>query len=103
MYKLKTVQEYQEFKQGNTVFLFSANWCPDCRYIEPFLPEVEKEFSSLTFVYVDRDQFIDICIENGVLGIPSFIVYKNGEVTGTFISKLRKTKQEIIDFLNTVV
>ena len=28
------------------------------------------------FVSVDRDKFMDICIENGIMGIPSFLVYK---------------------------
>jgi thiol-disulfide isomerase/thioredoxin len=102
MIKIDTIEQFNELKQENTIFMFSANWCPDCRVIEPFLPEVIEHFKQFKFVYVDRDKFIDVCIEHNVLGIPSFIVYKNGEVAGTFISKFRKTKQEIIDFINSV-
>lgn len=102
MIKLQTVQQFTEFKKQDTVFLFSAKWCSDCRFIEPFLDEIEKLFTDFTFVYVDRDQFIDLCIENNIYGIPSFIVFKNNELKGSFTSKLRKTKAEIIDFLNSI-
>ena len=54
---------------------------------------------SANFIYVDRDQYLDICIQHEVLGIPSFIAYKNGEEKGRFVSKLRKTKHEIDEFL----
>ena len=28
-------------KDGKKVFLFVADWCGDCRYIYPALPEIE--------------------------------------------------------------
>lgn len=30
---------------------------------------------------------------------PSFLTFSKGEVTGSFISRLRKTRQQIVDFL----
>ena len=30
-------------KDGKKVFLFVADWCGDCRYIYPVLPEFEDE------------------------------------------------------------
>ncbi|MCP3033110.1 thioredoxin family protein [Halobacillus sp. A1] len=85
-----------------TVLLFSAQWCPDCRIIEPILPEVEGEFSDWTFVYVDRDQFIHICAENDIFGIPSFLAFDEGEEVGRFVSKEAKTQKEIEDFMNSI-
>jgi len=63
------------------------------------MPEVEAKFSDMTFVYVDRDEFIDICAENDIYGIPSFLAFESGEETGRFVSKDRKTQQEIEAFL----
>lgn len=100
MIQLKSEEQLNELKKGKTILLFSANWCSDCRFIEPFLPDIEKDFPDYQLVEVDRDQFLDVCIEHDITGIPSFIVYNNNEVKGTFISKLRKTKEEIYDFLN---
>lgn len=30
-------------QDGKKVFLFVADWCGDCRYIYPSLPEIEEE------------------------------------------------------------
>ncbi|WP_182201120.1 thioredoxin family protein [Paraliobacillus salinarum] len=101
---MQTLQTEQELStilaEGKTVLLFSADWCPDCRLIEPFMPEIEEEFSEFKFIYVDRDQFIDICISYDIFGIPSFLAFENGEEIGRFVSKNKKTKTEIQQFLN---
>lgn len=63
------------------------------------MPALETKFNDFEFVLVDRDQFIDLCIELDIFGIPSFIAYKDGQETGRFVSKDRKTQQEIEEFL----
>ncbi|WP_156291531.1 thioredoxin family protein [Oceanobacillus salinisoli] len=101
MKQLDSVAEYNELTENKDVIMvFSANWCIDCRVIEPELPEIENAFPEYTFVKVDRDQFIDICQENDILGIPSFLAYKNGKEVGRFVSKDRKTKEEITYFIS---
>ncbi|MBB6452150.1 thioredoxin-like negative regulator of GroEL [Salirhabdus euzebyi] len=96
-------QLQNEYNKGNVILLFSAAWCPDCTFIDPFMPEVEEKFSNdFTFVYVDRDKFIDVCAAYDVFGIPSFIALHNGEVVDRFVSKNRKTKEEIEAFLHNV-
>jgi len=103
MKKFEKHEEYLEaIKEGKSVLLFSADWCPDCRVIEPFLPELEKEYSEMDFYYVDRDDHIELCQEMDIFGIPSFIAFKDGEETGRFVSKMRKSKEEIEEFLTSV-
>jgi|SRR5699024_2663153 len=103
MENLQTEEQfYQEIESGKTVFLFSAGWCPDCRVIEPFLPELEEEFDDLTFIHVDRDDFIDLCKKNNIYGIPSFLAYDEGEEVARFVSPDRKTRAEIETFLTKV-
>ena len=86
-------------KMGRSIFIFSADWCPDCRVIEPVLPEIEKKFSDYNFYFVDRDEHIDLCSELDIFGIPSFVAYEDGEEIGRFVSKERKTKEQIEDFI----
>jgi thiol-disulfide isomerase/thioredoxin len=100
MRKLESMEQYKDIVKDKSVLLFSANWCPDCRVIEPILPEIEDAYSAFSFYHVDRDQFIDLCAELDVFGIPSFIAYQNGRELGRFVSKDRKTKEEIENFLN---
>lgn len=83
-----------------SVFLFSANWCGDCLFIKPFLPEIEKKYSMFDFYLIDRDECLDLAIELEIMGIPSFVAYKNKVEVSRFVSSLRKTKDEIMDYLD---
>jgi thiol-disulfide isomerase/thioredoxin len=100
MEKLESIEQFETKKnEGKHVFLFSADWCPDCRFIDPILPEIEEKFSEYTFIYVDRDEFIDLCIQLDVFGIPSFVAYEGGKELGRFVSKDRKTHEQIEEFI----
>lgn len=97
------MEQFEQLKNnGKHIFLFSADWCPDCRVIEPFMPEVVEKYSDYEFVFVDRDKFIDLCKELDIFGIPSFIGFEEGKELGRFVSKERKTKQEIEDFIQSL-
>ncbi|MEH7331529.1 thioredoxin family protein [Neobacillus drentensis] len=100
MKHLESIEEFEQLRDnGKTIFMFSAVWCGDCRFIEPVLPEIEAKFTEYTFIHIDRDQFIDLCQQVDVFGIPSFIAYENGKELGRFVSKDRKTKEEIEGFI----
>lgn len=96
----KTYEELaQPLENGKTMLFFTADWCGDCVYIKPDMPEIEASFPEYTFVQVDRDAFIDICQKWRILGIPSFVAIEDGQEIGRFVSKNRKTKEEIISFI----
>ncbi|RNF40803.1 thioredoxin family protein [Planococcus salinus] len=100
MRKLQSTEEFKQLAADEAaVFMFTAGWCPDCRVIDPIMPEIEEKFGDLVFVSVDRDEFIDLCGELGIFGIPSFLAFKNSEEVGRFVSKDRKTQEEIEAFL----
>ena len=100
--QLKEDQLIETIGNGKVVLFFTADWCPDCRFIKPAMPEIEQDFSDYTFYEVDRDENIDLAAELNVFGIPSFIVYDNGKEIGRFVNKDRKTKQHVEDFLNNL-
>ena len=103
MENLQSVEQFEQLKNEEAVvFVFSAKWCKDCVFIEPFMPEVVEKFSNVRFVKVDRDQFIDLCIELDVFGIPSFLAYSKGVETGRLVSKDRKTQEEIETFIQNL-
>ena len=43
--------------EGKIVLFFTADWCPDCQFIYPSLPEIEAAFADFRFVRVDRDDW----------------------------------------------
>lgn len=100
---MKTIHDIetlnQELQSGKKVLFFTADWCGDCRFIHPFMAEIESDFPDAQFIQINRDEMIDLCIELGIMGIPSFVVYNNGEEVGRLVNKKRKTKDEIEAFL----
>jgi len=101
MQSLQSIEQFNELKNNEkTIFVFSADWCGDCRFIDPFLPAIEEKYADYTFIKVDRDEFIDLCGELDVFGIPSFLAYHNGNEVGRFVSRDRKTQEEIEAFID---
>ncbi|MDC7233418.1 MAG: thioredoxin family protein [Spirochaetales bacterium] len=105
---MKILKDRSEFDSAiqsdkNLCALFTAEWCPDCHVLKPVMPELEKEFSdTFDFISVDRDQFLDLCQEQDIFGIPSFLCFRAGKETGRFVSRDAKTREEIESFLRTV-
>ena len=83
-----------------TVAVFKTDWCPDCKFIEPFMPEVVEQYHDMNFIAVNRDRFPELFERLGVIGIPSFIVFRRGQELVRFVSKLRKTREEVEQFLD---
>lgn len=97
----KSIEELAEYVESSekVVFFFTADWCPDCQFIYPAMLEIEAQFPELTFVRVDRDEYIELAQTWNIFGIPSFVVTQDGKELGRFVNKLRKSKEEITRFL----
>ncbi|WP_135556106.1 thioredoxin family protein [Paenibacillus cymbidii] len=103
MEAIGTEQSFYERIGGDqvTVAVFKTTWCKDCHYIEPFMPDLETKYAGrLSFVKIDRDELPDLCMKYDILGIPSFIVFRKGQELTRFVSKLRKTREEIEEFFD---
>ncbi|WP_019536422.1 thioredoxin family protein [Paenibacillus ginsengihumi] len=103
---VKTEARFNEAIAGSkpTIAVFKTTWCKDCHFIEPFMPELVEAYKDrLNFIQIDRDELPDLCQELNILGIPSFIAFREGKELIRFVSKLRKTREEIEQFLNRAV
>ena len=54
--KMTKTEFEQKHDNGKYVLFFTADWCPDCQFIKPVMPEIEAEFSDFKFLLVDRDK-----------------------------------------------
>ncbi|NOU99736.1 thioredoxin family protein [Paenibacillus planticolens] len=103
MLKISNEQAFQEqiSQSALTIAVFKTTWCKDCHYINPFMPALEEAYAGrITFVELDRDEVPDLCEQLNILGIPSFIAFREGKELVRFVSKLRKTREEIEQFLD---
>lgn len=92
----------QQLSDGRYMLFFTADWCPDCRFIKPVMPQIEADYPEYQFLKVDRDENIDLAGEMNVMGIPSFIAYSDGKEIGRFSNGDRKTKKEVEDFIDSL-
>ena len=59
---------------------FFATWCGPCKMMAPVLDEIAAEKAGAASVYkIDVDENPDIAQQYGVMSIPTFIVFKNGQ------------------------
>ena len=68
---LEELASYVESDQ-KVVFFFTADWCPDCQFIYPVMPEIEALHPDMTFVRVNRDDYMALAQTWNIFGIPSF-------------------------------
>lgn len=77
---------------GVIVVDFFANWCGPCRKLAPILEEVEEELSSkVKFAKIDTDNNLDAAKKYQVSGLPTLMVFKNGEVVERMVGLMPKS------------
>lgn len=71
-------------KNGVVLVDFGAPWCPPCRMQEPILEELEKDYGNrLVIAKVDADEEPDLATRYGIMGLPTLLVFKDGELVET--------------------
>lgn len=79
---------------------FWAEWCGPCRMLTPTLEEIATDFAGkIKVVKVNVDESKDTPAKYGIRGIPTLILFKNGNVHATKVGLLSKTQLE--EFLNS--
>lgn len=69
--------------QGLVVVEFSASWCPDCRFIEPMIEVLQKEFADkVRFYKVSFDDELSLKDMLQIRRIPTLLFYKDGVEVG---------------------
>jgi len=80
--------------QKPVVVDFWAEWCGPCRMMGPVFTELEKEMDNVKFAKLDVDQNINLAQMYNVNSIPSFLIFKNGELVKTTVGYADKTKMK---------
>ena len=82
-----TSQDFDQKKSENELLLvdFWAEWCGPCKSMHPIFSRMAKKYKSVRFARVNVDNAQDIARRYGVQSIPTFIMFKNGEVANTMI------------------
>ncbi|CAI5756231.1 unnamed protein product [Candida verbasci] len=65
---------------GLVVVDFFATWCGPCKMIAPLLEKFSKEYTQVKFLKVDVDEVSEIAQKFEISSMPTFLLFKNGEV-----------------------
>lgn len=72
---------------------FWAEWCGPCKMIAPVLNEIADEYAGkIKVCKIDVDANPDVPPKFGIRGIPTLIIFRNGNAEATKVGALSKTQ-----------
>ena len=91
---------FQDLINGSTPVLidFFADWCSPCHAMTPVIKDIKTNYGEkLKVIKIDIDKNVKVADKFQVKGVPTFILYKKGEIVwrkagiidkGNFIDQL---------------
>ena len=73
---------------------FWAEWCGPCKMIAPVLEQIAKEKADIIIGKINVDENSQTATKFGIRGIPTLMLFKNGEAIGTQVGALSKNDLE---------
>jgi thioredoxin 1 len=70
-----------------------AEWCGPCKMIAPILDEVSKDYDGkLRIAKMNVDENRDVPAKYGIRGIPTLMLFKDGQLAATKVGALSKAQ-----------
>jgi len=76
--------------KGVVLVDFYATWCGPCKMTGPIIEQLAEEINNVKFVKVDVDQNQELSSQYQVFSIPTFLIFKDGQVVSQFVGAISK-------------
>ncbi|MBL6008610.1 MULTISPECIES: thioredoxin family protein [Bacillus] len=102
MKKITTKEQFNELIQSDKEIIvkFYADWCPDCTRMNMFIGDILETYNQNDWYELNKDELPELAETYQVMGIPSLLIFKNGEKTGHLHSANAKSPEEVTEFLS---
>ena len=79
---------------GKQIFVdVYTSWCGPCKMLSPVIDEIAKEYEGKAKICrVNVDEEMELAQQYRVMSVPTVLVFKNGQVSGTSIGYVGKEK-----------
>ncbi|HWV14142.1 MAG TPA: thioredoxin TrxA [Cellvibrio sp.] len=81
---------------------FWATWCGPCKMIAPILDDLAEQYAGkVKIAKIDVDSNKEVPGKFNIRGIPTLLLFKNGQVEATKVGAL--SKAQLVEFINSAV
>lgn len=97
MIEIKSLEQFYDCVESDqlSIVYFYTTWCPDCFSVKRYIQVLESDFPNITFYSFDRDTNIELAKHLEIYGIPSFIMFFNGDELSRYVDKRRKSYEQV--------
>ena len=72
---------------------FTAVWCQPCKMLDPVVRQLAQDWQGkVKVVKLDADQNPNLMVQYGVMGIPTLMLFKGGNIEATKVGALSKSQ-----------
>jgi len=73
---------------------FYADWCGPCKMTAPIIDELSENMKEIKFVKINVDENQQLAGQHSVFSIPTFMIFKGGEMKNQFVGAHSKESFE---------
>lgn len=77
-------------KKGLIFVDFFAEWCGPCKMTGPIVDQLSEEKKDILFYKVNVDENGDLASQFSVFSIPTFVLFRDGQIVGQFSGAMGK-------------
>ncbi|HEC2243111.1 TPA: thioredoxin family protein [Staphylococcus delphini] len=101
MQSIKNMESFNEVIQSNkpVIVKFEAGWCPDCRAMDMWIDPIVEKYNQYEWYTVNRDELEEATTQYEVMGIPSLLIFQNGEKLHHLHSANAKSPEQVESYL----